>query len=96
MGIYLKVYNFGPDEATHKPVGQITYEVVKTGSNDKILDYTEDVSQLPDASASQITIQKFLPLKNYKLSPGSYTLRLKITDKNRNQVLPLATQFTVT
>jgi GWxTD domain-containing protein len=96
MGIYLKVYNFGPDETTHKPAGQITWELVKTGSNDKILDYTEDVSQLPDASASQVTIEKFLPLKKFNLSPGSYTLRLKITDKNRNQVLPLATQFTVT
>ena len=29
MGIYLKVYNFGADENTHKPEGRVEYELVK-------------------------------------------------------------------
>ena len=95
MGIYLKLYNFQPDDGTHKPSGQITYEVVRNGSNEKVFpDVTEEVGDLPDASASQVTIEKFLPLSSF--TPGQYTLRVKVTDKNRNQVLTQSAQFTVT
>jgi GWxTD domain-containing protein len=94
MGVYWKLYNFGGDENTHRPSGQVEYEVVKDGTNEKIFDYTEDVSQIPDASSSQVTIQKLLPLNT--LSPGQYTLRLKVTDKNRNQILTQQGKFTVT
>lgn len=95
MGIYLKLYNFQPDETTHKPSGQVTYEVIRNGSNEKVFpDVTEDVQEIPDASASQVTIEKFLPLNSF--APGQYTLRVKVTDKNRNQVLTQSAQFTVT
>ena len=94
MGIYFKLYNFGPDEKTQKPSGQIEYQVVKNGSNEKIFEFTEDIASLPGASASQVTVEKLLPLK--KLQPGNYTLKLKITDRNRNQTLTPTAQFTVT
>ena len=94
MGIFLKLYNFGPDEKTQKPSGQIEYQVVKNGSNEKIFEFTEDIGSLPGASASQVTVEKLLPLQN--LQPGQYTLKLKITDKNRNQTLTPSAQFTVT
>ena len=94
MGIYFKVYNFGPDEKTQKPSGQIDYEVVKNGSNEKIFEFTEDVASLPGASASQVTVEKLLPLQS--LVPGQYTLKLKVTDKNRNQTVSSTAQFTVT
>ena len=94
MGIFLKLYNFGPDEKTNKPSGQIEYQVVKTGSNEKIFEFTEDIASLPGASASQVTVEKLLPLQ--KLQPGQYTLKLKITDRNRNQTLTPTAQFTVT
>jgi len=94
MGIYLKVYNLGADQATHKPSGTVTYELVRSGSDARIFNYTEDLDQIPDASAAQVTIEKFLPLKT--LLPGQYTLRLKIVDKNRNQTLTPTAKFTVT
>jgi hypothetical protein len=94
MGIYLKLYNFGPDEKTQKPNGQIEYQIVKNGSNEKIFDYTEDVASLPGASASQVTVQYMLPLQT--LQPGQYTLKLKITDRNRNQTVTPTAQFTIT
>jgi hypothetical protein len=94
MGIYLKFYNFEGDEKTHKPVGQVEYELVKSGSNAKVFDFSEDLAQVPGASASQVTIEKLLPLKD--LAPGQYTIRIKVTDKNRNQVLTPSAQFTVT
>ncbi len=94
LWIYLKLYNLGADENTNKPTGLVEYELVKNGSNEKILDFTEELSQLPDASASQLTIEKGYALKD--LAPGQYTLRLKVTDKIRNQVLTPTAQFTVT
>jgi GWxTD domain-containing protein len=96
IGIYVKLYNFEPDENTHKAVGQVEYELVKTGTTDKLVSAVEDVNQNPEASASQVTIEKYLDLKMMKLAPGSYTLRIKVTDKKRNQSLPLTAQFTVT
>jgi GWxTD domain-containing protein len=96
IGIYVKLYNFEPDENTHKAVGEVEYELVKTGTTDKLVSAKEDVNQNPEASASQVTIEKYLDLKMMKLAPGSYTLRIKVTDKKRNQSLPLTAQFTVT
>ena len=94
LGIYMKMYNFGVEEQTRKPQGEVQYEVVKTGSAEPIVTLTEDVAKIPDSSGSQVTVEKFLRLE--KFAPGSYTLRLKITDKNRNQVLTRSAQFTVT
>jgi hypothetical protein len=94
VGIYLKLYNFEGDEKSHKPEGEVHYELVKTGSNDKIFEFTEDLTKIPGASASAVTIEKLLPLKD--LAPGQYTIRIKVTDKNRNQVVTPSARFTVT
>lgn len=94
LGIYLQLYNFGPDEKTQKPNGTIEYEVVKNGSNEKIFNFSEEIATVKDASAQQVTIEKLLPLKTLK--PGQYTLKMKVTDKNRNQTLTPSATFTVT
>src|SRR5438105_4894361 len=78
MGIYLKVYNFGTEGEDRNPAGQVEYEVTKNGTNEKIFEASEQVSQIPGASARQVTIEKLLPLRD--LAPGQYTLRVKITD----------------
>ena len=94
MGIYLQVYNFEPDEKTQKPSGSIEYEIDKAGSNEKILDFSEEVgSKIANASASQVTIEKLLPLST--LAPGTYTIKVKATDKNRNQTVQQQANFTV-
>jgi GWxTD domain-containing protein len=94
MGIYLQLYNFGPDEKTQKPNGTVEYEVVKNGTNEKIFNFSEELAKMPDASAQQVTIEKLLPLQTLK--PGQYTLKMKVTDKNRNQTLTPSAVFTVT
>jgi GWxTD domain-containing protein len=94
MGIYFKIYNFGTEGDSRTPSGEVTYEVVKNGTNEKIFEVTEDVAKIPGASANQVTVEKLLPLNS--LAPGTYTLRVKITDKNRNQTLTPSAQFTVT
>jgi GWxTD domain-containing protein len=94
LGIYQQFYNFAADEKTNKPNASIEYSVTKDGTNEKVFDYTEDVATLPGASAQQVTVEKVLSLE--KLTPGQYTIRLKVTDKTRNQVLTPAATFTVT
>jgi GWxTD domain-containing protein len=93
MGIYFQLYNFQPDQQTQKPNGQIEYEIVKNGSNDRVMQFTEDLKTLPGASAQQVTVEKVLALE--KMDPGQYTLKMKVTDRNRNEVLTPAATFTV-
>ena len=94
LGIYQQFYNFAADDKTRKPSGSIEYSVTKNGTNENVFDYTEDVAGLPGASAQQVTVEKLLPLG--KFAPGQYTIRLKVTDKTRNQVLTPVATFTVT
>ncbi|MCU1328972.1 MAG: hypothetical protein JWN34_4342 [Bryobacterales bacterium] len=93
MGIYMQLYNFLPDEKTQKPSGSIAYEISKVGSTDKVLEFSEDIAKIPNASASQVTVEKLLPLK--ALNPGTYTLKVKATDAKGNQSLQQQTNFTV-
>jgi GWxTD domain-containing protein len=94
MGIYMQFYNFGVDEKTHKPNAEIQYEIFKTGSNEKVVDFRENVLANPGASGSQVTIEKMLPLK--VLAPGQYELKMKVVDKIRNQTLTPTAKFTIT
>jgi GWxTD domain-containing protein len=93
MGIYLQVYNFGADEKTQKPSGSIEYEIDKAGSNEKVTDFSEELSTIRNASASQVTIEKLLPLSS--LPAGTYTLKVKAVDKNRNQTVMQQANFTI-
>jgi hypothetical protein len=93
MGIYLQLYNFAVDQTTKKPDAVIEYEVVKNGENKKIFEFAEDLNSIEGASATQTVIEKVLPLQN--LEPGQYTLRMRITDKVRNETLTPEATFTV-
>ena len=93
LGIYTQFYNFAPDEKTKKPSGSIQYEIVKNGVEKPVLDYTEELTQVPGASAQQVTVEKLLPLGS--LEPGQYTLKMKVVDKNRDQSLTPTATFTV-
>ncbi|HYP08884.1 MAG TPA: GWxTD domain-containing protein, partial [Bryobacteraceae bacterium] len=93
MGLYVQLYNFAPDEKTQKPDATVAYEVVKNGSNEKVFEFSEEVSTMENSSANQVTIEKVLPLKN--LEPGQYTIRMKVTDRKRNQTLNPTATFTV-
>ena len=43
--------------------------------------------------AAQMIIEKRLPLLNFE--PGDYTLKIKVTDKKRNETLTPTATFTV-
>jgi GWxTD domain-containing protein len=93
MGIYTEFYNFGMDEKTKKPNGTVEYDVVDA-QNKTVLSYSEDLASIPNSSPFLVTVEKKLPLKS--LAPGKYTLKLKVTDRLRNQTLAPSAQFTVT
>jgi hypothetical protein len=40
-----------------------------------------------------VTIEKLLPLKN--IPPGNYTIKVKASDRNRNQTVEQQSNFTV-
>jgi hypothetical protein len=93
LGIYVQLYNFRQDEATKKPNGTVAYEIVKNGSNEKVFEFSEDVSAL-QGSSTQFTVEKLLPLKTFE--PGQYTLKMKVVDKVSNKTLTPTATFTVT
>lgn len=92
MGIYMKLYNFQPEEKSNKPQGTVEYEIVRTSDNSRVLEFTEEATGL-EGSASQLTVEKLLPLSN--MEPGQYTLKVKVTDKLKNDTLTQSAQFTV-
>lgn len=94
MGIYTEFYNLGMDQKTKKPEGTIEYDVVNNADNKTVLSYSENLTSIPNASPFLVTVEKKLPLKS--LAPGKYTLKLKVTDKLKNQSLTPSAQFTVT
>jgi GWxTD domain-containing protein len=94
MGIYTEFYNLGMDDKTKKPEGTIEYQVVNAADNKTVLDQSEDLAKIQNASPFLVTVEKKLPLT--VLPPGKYTLRLRLTDKLRNQTLAPSAQFTVT
>ncbi len=93
MGIYVQLYNFQADEKSRKPNGTVEYEVIKNGNNKRIFDFTEELASIEGASPYQTTIEKLLPLQN--LESGAYTLKMKVTDRNRNVTLTPEATFTV-
>ncbi len=93
LGIYFQIYNLAGGSEARKPNGSVRYQVVKKGSSQPDLDFSEELSSLPSASLEQITVEKLLPLS--RLAPGDYSLRLVIADRNRKEVLVPAAAFSV-
>ncbi|MEO8096175.1 MAG: GWxTD domain-containing protein [Acidobacteriota bacterium] len=94
LGIYMQAYNFETNEETRKPEGNVAYKIVRNGSNETVFEFTEDLSAL-SGGASQLVIEKKLPLAGLKLTPGDYTLHLTVTDKRRNETLTPSAKFKI-
>jgi GWxTD domain-containing protein len=90
LGIYMQVYNLGIDPKTHRPSLKVEYDISKDGKS--ILQQPEDPEKWAQASP-QITLQKNLDLK--ALSPGKYSVQIKVTDNVKNQSVSPTTTFEV-
>ena len=93
MPIFSLRRNFEAAEDTRKPKGTIEYEVVKRNDNQKIFEFSEEITGIEGASAAQTIVEKVLPLQS--LEPGEYTLRMKVTDEIRGETLTPEATFTV-
>ena len=87
LNIYMQVYNLGMDSQSHRPSLNVEYQISKDGK--PLLDQPEDASKWAQP-VQQITLEKQLPLKS--LSPGKYSVQIKVTDNVRKQTIsPTAT-----
>jgi hypothetical protein len=75
------------------PLSLVEYQVTKEGSAGKVFEAVDDLSKIPGAALSQVTIQKFFDLRS--LTPGRYTIKLKVTYKTRGDTVTQETEFTV-
>ncbi len=88
LGIYLQVYNFAPGVGAQKSAGSVQFEIDKEGSKD--VAFSE---ALTSADAGQVTIRKVLALG--ALEPGTYTLKINVTDSNTGQTIARQADFRV-
>ena len=91
LGIYLQVYNLKPDASGHKPAATIEYRLLK--DNKLVLEFAEDAAELPEASPSQVIVEKMMPLDS--LEPGRYTMQVKVTDKITKKSVAPSAEFTL-
>jgi GWxTD domain-containing protein len=93
LGIYFQIYNFRPDETAGKLSGSIEYEIDNAGTNERVMGFSEEAGSIANASSSQVTVEKMIPLKTF--APGSYTLKVTATDRIGNQTLRRQGNFAV-
>ena len=90
LGIYMQVYNFKPDEKTHKSSATFQYSVKK--GDQQVWEHKETSEEMKQ-TGDQITIERLLPLS--ALGPGKYTIEINATDAVSNQKISRTADFTV-
>ena len=82
LGVYCKVYHAGPEAGAE-------YEIVKAGTEERVYSAAEDVS----GAGGEATLKRFVELQG--LAPGSYRLRVKVTDRSWGRTATVSAEFTV-
>jgi GWxTD domain-containing protein len=91
LRIYMQVYNLGIDERTHKPSLAVRYEVEKDGK--LLLDQPEDDAKLKKASQLFTVARRLIDLQG--LTPGKYTVQVKVIDNIKKQSVSPSASFEV-
>jgi hypothetical protein len=91
LGVYLQIYNLKPDISGRKPEATIHYSLLK--NNQPVFETQENAADLPDASPSQVNIEKLLPLAS--LEPGKYTMKVTVTDTISKKTVAPSADFTI-
>lgn len=92
VNLWMQVYNLALDEKTSKPSAKVHYEVVNTGTNKPVVDFTESTTDMGNIG-SQMTLEKAL-LPN-ALDPGAYELTIKVNDLVTERSLTAAAKFVI-
>jgi GWxTD domain-containing protein len=92
VSFWMQVYNLGLDEKTKKPSATVEYQVINTGTNQPVLDFTESTAQMGNVG-EQMTVARTLPLA--KLEPGVYQVTIKVSDQVSKQTISPTAKFAV-
>ncbi len=92
VNFWLQVYNLGLDQKTNRPSATVEYQVVNTGTNQHVLDFTETTAQMGNIG-EQVTLAKSLPLS--QLEPGMYQVTIKVNDQISKQTIAPSAKFVV-
>jgi GWxTD domain-containing protein len=92
LGIFMQVYDAQMDQTTLKPAVDIEYVVLKDGA--EVARVKGDLSgDMTDLSGSQMAVAQVIPTD--ALAPGSYTLKVTVTDRVAQKTLTPEVNFTV-
>jgi GWxTD domain-containing protein len=92
VSFWMQVYNLGLDEKTKKASATVEYQVINTGTNQPVLDFTESTAQIGNVG-EQMTVARTLPLA--KLEPGVYQVTIKVSDQVSKQTISPTAKFAV-
>jgi hypothetical protein len=90
VGIYMQIYNAGIDQTTLKPSVDVDYAVLKDGK--EIGKQAEDWRGSSD-SGQRLTLARLLDSRN--LTPGDYSVEVRVRDRVSGQNLVQSAKFTI-
>ncbi len=90
VGVYMQVYNAGIDQTTLRPSVDVEYALFKDGK--ELGKMAEDWRGLSDAG-QRLTLAKLIDTRG--LTPGEYTLAIRIRDRVSGQALSPDAKFSV-
>lgn len=91
IGVYMQIYNAGVDQTTLRPSVDVEYALIKDGKD--IGKQLEDWRGNSD-SGQRLTLARLLDSRG--LTPGDYTLEVRVKDRVSGQSLVEFAKFTIT
>jgi GWxTD domain-containing protein len=92
IAFWMQVYNLSTDDKTHKPSATMAYDILSESDKRPVIHTEQSTSELGTVGG-QITLQKTLSASDLK--PGSYTLRIRVSDNLSNQIIEPTAAFVV-
>ena len=90
VGVYMQIYNAGVDQTTLRPSVDVEYALVKDGK--EVGKQVEDWRGNSD-SGQRLTLARLLDSRG--LTPGDYSLEVRVKDRVSGQALVQSAKFTV-
>jgi 5-hydroxyisourate hydrolase-like protein (transthyretin family) len=93
VGLYLQIYNPGIDQTTLRPAVDIEYILLRDGR--EVMRLKEDGQNgLTRFMTQQIVLARVLSTET--LAPGTYTVKVRITDHVAQKTIEPTATFTIT
>src|SRR6266436_5607130 len=90
IGIYMQIYNAGIDQTTLRPSVDVDYVLMKDGK--EMARQVEDWRGNSD-SGQRLTLARLLDSRN--LTPGEYSMEVRVKDRVSSQALVQSAKFTI-